>query len=139
MHAPIMRGKVYLMGAGAGDPDLLTAEAVTLLRAAEVVLHDDAVSPEVLELVSVSAQVRNVDKLIESEVVSRDKVLSLLISAAHEGRQAVRLKTGDALSPESVAEEIEVLVQANVDFEVIAGAKTAMAAVAGNNSSLGAR
>ena len=137
MHAPMMRGKIYLMGAGPGDPDLLTAEAVTLLRAAEVVLHDDAVSPEVLELVSVSAQVRNVDKLIESEVVSRDKVLSLLISAAHDGRQAVRLKTGD--TPESVAEEIEVLVQANVDFEVIAGAKTAMAAVAGNNSSLGAR
>jgi siroheme synthase len=130
-----MRGKIYLMGAGPGDPDLLTAEAVTLLRAAEVVLHDDAVSPEVLELVSVSAQVRNVDKLIESEVISRDKVPSLLISAAHDGRQVVRLKSVDALLRESVAEEIDILVQANVDFEVIAGSKTAMAAVAGNNSS----
>lgn len=135
MHAPMMRGKIYLMGAGPGDPDLLTAEAVTLLRAAEVVLHDDAVSPEVLELVSVSAQVRNVDKLIESEVISRDKVPSLLISAAHDGRQVVRLKSVDALLRETVAEEIEVLVQANVDFEVIAGSKTAMAATAGNNSS----
>jgi siroheme synthase len=135
MHSPIMRGKIYLMGTGSGDPDLLTPEAVTLLRVAEVVLHDDAVSPEVLELVSVSAQVRNVDKFIESEVISRDKVLSLLISAAHDGRQAVRLKSGDALLPENAAEEIEALVQANVDFEVIAGAKTAMAAVAGNNSS----
>jgi siroheme synthase len=135
MHAPRMRGKIYLMGAGPGDPDLLTAEAVTLLRAAEVVLHDDAVSPEVLELVSVSAQVRNVDKLIESEVISRDKVPSLLISAAHDGRQVVRLKSVDALLRESVAEEIDILVQANVDFEVIAGSKTAMAAVAGNNSS----
>jgi siroheme synthase len=135
MHAPMMRGKIYLMGAGPGDPDLLTAEAVTLLRAAEVVLHDDAVSPEVLELVSVSAQVRNVDKLIESEVISRDKVPSLLISAAHDGRQVVRLKSVDALLRESVAEEIDILIQANVDFEVIAGSKTAMAATAGNNSS----
>jgi siroheme synthase len=134
MHSPTMRGKIYLMGAGSGDPDLLTAEAVSLIRAAEVVLHDDAVSPEVLELVSVSAQVRNVDKLIESEVISRDKVLSLLISAAHEGRQVVRLKSGEALLPERVAEEMEALVEANVDFEVIAGAKTAMAA-AGNSSS----
>jgi siroheme synthase len=135
MHAPMMRGKIYLMGTGPGDPDLLTAEAVTLLRAAEVVLHDDAVSPEVLELVSVSAQVRNVDKLIESEVISRDQVPSLLISAAHDGRQVVRLKSVDALLRENAAEEITILVQANVDFEVIAGSKTAMAATAGNNSS----
>ena len=134
MHAPIMRGKIYLMGAGPGDPDLLTVEAVNLLRAAEVVLHDDAVSPEVLELVSASAQVRNVHKLIENEAISRDKILSLLISAAHDGRQVVRLKSEDALLPEHVAEEIEALVAANVDFEVMAGAKTALAASAGKNA-----
>jgi len=122
------------MGAGPGDPDLLTVEAVNLLRAAEVVLHDDAVSPEVLELVSASAQVRNVDKLIENEAISRDKVLSLLISAAHDGRQVVRLKSEDALLPEHVAEEIEALTQANVDFEVMARAETALAASAGKNA-----
>jgi siroheme synthase len=133
MHAPIRRGKIYLMGAGPGDPELLPAEAVSLLRAAEVVLHDDAVSPEVLELVSASAQVRNVDKLIESEAVSRDKVLSLLISAAHDGRQVVRLQSEHSALPERVAEEIEGLVQANVDFEVIAGDKSALAAAAGKN------
>jgi len=121
------------MGAGPGDPELLPAEAVSLLRAAEVVLHDDAVSPEVLELVSASAQVRNVDKLIESEAVSRDKVLSLLISAAHDGRQVVRLQSEHSALPERVAEEIEGLVQANVDFEVIAGDKSALAAAAGKN------
>src|SRR3981189_3954057 len=111
MHIPIRRGKIYLMAAGPGDPELLSAEALILLRAAEVVLHDDAVSPEVLELVSASAQVRNVDKLIESEAVSRDKVLALLISAAHDGRQVVRLKSEDALSPERVAEELRAPVQ----------------------------
>src|SRR6266403_1030224 len=134
MHAPIMRGKIYLMGAGPGDPDLLTVEAVNLLRAAEVVLHDDVVSPEVLELVSASAQVRNVDKLIESETISRDKVLSLLISAAHDGRQVVRLKSEDTLSPERVAEELEALVQANVDCELILGARPALATAAGKNA-----
>jgi siroheme synthase len=133
MHAPIRRGKIYLMGAGPGDPELLPAEAVSLLRAAEVVLHDDAVSPEVLELVSASAQVRNVDKLIESEAVSRDKVLSLLISAANDGRQVVRLQSEHSALPESIAEEIEGLVQANVDVEVIAGDKSALAAAAGKN------
>jgi siroheme synthase len=129
-----MRGKVFLMGAGLGDAELLTAEAVSLLRAAEVVLHDDAISPEVLELVSASAQVRNVDKLIESEAISRKKVLSLLISAAHDGRQVVRLKSEDALLPERVAEEIEALVKANVEFEVVAGVRPPMAAAAGQNS-----
>jgi siroheme synthase len=133
MHAPIRRGKIYLMGAGPGDPELLPAEAVSLLRAAEVVLHDDAVSPEVLELVSASAQVRNVDKLIESEAVLRDRVLSLLISAAHDGRQVVRLQSEHSALPERIAEEIEGLVQANVDFEVIAGDKSALAAAAGKN------
>ena len=121
------------MGAGPGDPDLLTVEAVRLLRTAEVVLHDDAVSPEVLELVSVSAQVRNVDKLIENEAVSRDKVVALLIAAAQDGRQVIRLTSGDASAPERVAEETEALVQANVDFEVVAGVKTALAAAAGQN------
>jgi siroheme synthase len=134
MHSPTMRGKVFLMGAGLGDAELLTAEAVSLLRAAEVVLHDDAISPEVLELVSASAQVRNVDKLIESEAISRKKVLSLLISAAHDGRQVMRLKSEDALLPERVAEEIEALVKANVEFEVVAGVRPPMAAAAGQNS-----
>ena len=134
MQTPIMRGKVYFMGAGPGDPDLLPAEAVSLLRAAEVVLHDEAVSPEVLELVPASAQVRNVDRLIESEAASRDKILSLLISAAHDGRQVVRLKSEDALSPERVAEELEALFQANVDCELISGVRPAMATAAGKNS-----
>ncbi len=134
MQIPIMRGKVYLMSAGPGEPDLLPAEAVSLLRAAEVVLHDEAVSPEVLELVSASAQVRNVDRLIESEAVSGDRVLSLMIAAAHDGRQVVRLKSEDALSPERVAEELGALVQANVDCELISGARSAMVTAAGKDS-----
>jgi siroheme synthase len=134
MQISIMRGKVYLMGAGPGAAELLPTEAVSLLRAAEVVLHDEAVSPEVLELVSASAQVRNVDRLIESEAVSQDKILSLLISAARDGRQVIRLRSADTLSPERVAEEHEALLQANVDCEVIPVARQALATAAGKNS-----
>ena len=134
MQISIMRGKVYLMGAGPGAAELLPTEAVSLLRAAEVVLHDEAVSPEVLELVSASAQVRNVDRLIESEAVSQDKILSLLISAARDGRQVVRLRSVDTLTPEHVAEELEALIQANVDCEVIPVARQALATAAGKNS-----
>ena len=134
MQISIMRGKVYLMGAGPGPAELLPTEAVSLLRAAEVVLHDEAVSPEVLELVSASAQVRNVDRLIDSEAVSQDKILSLLISAARDGRQVVRLRSVDTLLPEHVAEELEALIQANVDCEVIPGSRQALATAAGKNS-----
>ena len=134
MQISIMRGKVYLMGAGPGAAELLPTEAVSLLRAAEVVLHDEAVSPEVLELVSASAQVRNVDRLIESEAVSQDKILSLLISAARDGRQVVRLRSVGTLTPEQVAEEVEALIQANVDCEVIPVARQALATAAGKNS-----
>jgi len=122
------------MGAGSGDPDLLTAQAVSLLRAAEVVLHDGAVSPEVLNLIPASAQVRNVDKLAEHEGIPQEKINSLLISAARDGRNVVRLKSGDPLLPARVAEEMEALIEASVDFEMVAGVKTAMAASAGQNS-----
>lgn len=134
MGEPTMRGKIYLMGTGSGDTDLLTAEAVSLLRAAEVVLHDDGISPEILDLIPASAQVRNVDKLAEHEGIPQEKVNSLLISAARDGRNVLRLKSGDPLLPARVAEEMEALIEANVDFEIVAGTKTAMAAAAGQNS-----
>jgi siroheme synthase len=134
MGEPTMRGKIYLMGTGSGDTELLTAEAVSLLRAAEVVLHDDGISPEILDLIPASAQVRNVDKLAEHEGISQEKVNSLLISAARDGRNVLRLKSGDPLLPARVAEEMEALIEANVDFEIVAGTKTAMAAAAGQNS-----
>ncbi|PYT47811.1 MAG: hypothetical protein DMG47_00975 [Acidobacteria bacterium] len=110
-----MKGKVYLMGAGSGDPDLLSAQAVRVLRAAEVVLHDDPVSPEILEFVPASAQVRNVHKL-------------------RDGHYVVRLRSGDVLSAAQADEETEGLTQAGIDFEVILQAASAVGAAAGANS-----
>jgi uroporphyrin-III C-methyltransferase len=134
MRAPIMKGKVYVMRAGPGDPDLLTVEAVRVLRAAEVVLHDDLVSSKILELIPASTQVRNVGKSGDQAAISLEKIQSLLISAAREGRQAVWLKAGDPLALASTDEETEVLAQAGVDFEVISNAASAMGAAAGANS-----
>jgi len=127
-----MKGKVYLMEAVSGDPDLLNAQAVGVLRAAEVVLHDDLVSPEILELVPASAQVRNVHKLALQTGSLQEKVHSLLIAAARDGHKVVRLKSCGIATQSD--EETEVLTQAGVDFEVISGAESAMGATAGANS-----
>src|SRR5258708_22247536 len=127
-----MKGKVYLMGAGSGHGDLLSAQAVRLLRAAEVVLHDDLVSPEILELVPASAQVRNVHKLALQTGSLQEKGHSLLIAAARDGHKVVRL-TSCVIATQS-NEETEVLTQAGVDFEVISGAESAIGATAGANS-----
>src|SRR5207244_5164190 len=106
-----MKGKVYLMGAGSGGPGLLSAQAVRVLRAAEVVLHDDPVSPEILEFVPASAQVRNVHKLALQAGTLQERVHSLLISAARDGHYVVRLKSSDVLSTVQADEEAEALAQ----------------------------
>ncbi len=134
MQAPIMKGKVYLMGTGSGDPDLLSSQAVRVLRAAEVVLHDDQVSPEILELVPASAQVRNVHKLGAHAGSLQEKINSLLVSAAHDGHHVVRLRGNDQLPSPRPDEESEALARAGVDFEVIPGAESVMGAAAGANS-----
>lgn len=134
MREPIMKGKVYVMGAGPGDPNLLTVQAVRILRAAEVVLHDDQVSSKILELIPASTQVRNVGKSGGEAGISPEKIHSLLVSAAREGRHVVWLKASDPPPLADAGEETEVLAQAGVDFEVIQGAASTMGAAAGANS-----
>jgi siroheme synthase len=134
MQTSMMKGKVYLMGTGSGDPDFLGSEAVRVLRAAEVVLYDEQVSPEILELVPASAQVRSVHKLGAQAGGLQEKINSLLISAAHDGHHVVRL-WGNGQPPSARPdEEAEALAQAGVDFEVIPGAESVMGAAAGTNT-----
>jgi len=71
-----MKGKVYLVGAGPGNPDFLTVKALRLLQSAEVVLHDDLVSPEILKLIPPSAKVQNVESVAERRTSSRKKSTS---------------------------------------------------------------
>jgi siroheme synthase len=114
-----MKGKVYVMGTASGDLDLLNDQAVQVLRSAEVVLHDDLVSPKVLELIPASAQVRNVHKLSTQAPMRQEKIHSLLVSAARQGHQVVRVRAIGPVSSARADEEIEALAQAGVDYEVI--------------------
>src|SRR5947199_9569886 len=130
MKTPIRKGKVYLMGAGPGNPELLTLEAAQILKSAEVVLHDHLVAQEILDLIPAWTQVRNVGKRCGQAGISQEKIHSLLISAAREGRQVVRLKGGDPLLFGRVGEEMEALSLAGINFEVVPGVTSAMGAAA---------
>jgi uroporphyrin-III C-methyltransferase len=118
------------MGTASGDLDLLNDQAVQVLRSAEVVLHDDLVSPRVLELVPASAQVRNVHKLSTQAHMRQEKIHSLLIAAAMQGHQVVRVKAIGPVSSSRADEEIEALAQAGVDYEVIPSPASAVVSAA---------
>jgi len=130
MNTPVRKGKVYLMGAGPGNPELLTVQAAQILKSAEVVLHDHLVAQEILDLIPAWTQVRNVGKRCGQAGISQEKIHELLIAAAREGKQVVRLKGGDPLLFGRVGEEMEALARAGVEFEVIPGVTSAMGAAA---------
>src|ERR1022692_928561 len=90
-----MNGKVYLVGAGPGDPELLTVKALRLLQTADVVLHDDLVAPEILKLIPPTAQVQSVGKRCGTKTMRQEEINFLLVTLAASGRQVVRLKSGD--------------------------------------------
>jgi siroheme synthase len=133
MNASMMKGKVYFMGAGSGEAELQSPEAVRLLRAAEVVLHDAEVPQAVLDLTPPWTQVRNVGSA-EAPGLPKDKVHALLITAALEGHQVVRLKAGEQPVAASAGDELEALEQAGVEYELIFSPKSAMGATAGTRS-----
>jgi len=125
-----MSAKVYLVGAGPGDPDLLTRKALRLLQCAEVVLHDDLVSPEVLQLVRPGALMQNVGKRCGQKRIKQEEIHRRMIQAARQGKTVVRLKGGDPLLYGRAGEEIEALHSAGIDFEVVPGITAAFAAAA---------
>ena len=130
MNTPISKGKVYLLGAGPGNPELLTVQATEILKTAEVVLHDHLVAQEILDLIPAWTQVRNVGKRCGQTGISQDQIHALLVAGAREGKRVVRLKGGDPLLFGRVGEEMEALARAGVDFEVIPGVTSAMGAAA---------
>jgi siroheme synthase len=109
-----MNGKVYLVGAGPGDPELLTVKALRLLRTADVVLHDDLVTPEILNLIPPTAEVRNVGKRSGSKTIRQEEINFLMVTLAASGRQVLRLKSGDPLIFGRAGEEIEALRRSDI-------------------------
>ena len=125
-----MKGKVYLVGSGPGDPELLTIKAHRLLGIADVVLFDDLVSPEILKLVSPKAQLRNVGKRCGEKKITQVEINFLMIALAESGRCVVRLKSGDPLIFGRLGEEVEALRRAGIEFEIVPGVTAAFGAAA---------
>jgi len=123
-----MTGKVYLVGAGPGDPELLTLKAVRLLKHADVVLHDELVSAEILQMVPIDVQLRNVGKRCGKKNASQEEINFLMVTLAASGLQVVRLKGGDPLVFGRVGEEIAALRSANIEFEIVPGITAALGA-----------
>jgi uroporphyrin-III C-methyltransferase len=123
-------GKVYLVGAGPGDPNLLTIEALRLLRTADVVFHDDLVSPEVLALIPAATHVESVGKRCGRPKTTQQEIHSLMINAASEGWTVVRLKSGDPLIFGRAGEELEALRSAGIECVIVPGITAAFGAAA---------
>jgi len=129
-------GKAYLVGAGPGDPELLTVKALRLIESANVILHDDLVPHEVLNLASAEAEIVNVGKRCGAKAITQDEINALLIEKARAGRSVVRLKSGDPMLFGRAAEEIAALEEAGLPFEIVPGVSAAFAAAAAIGRSL---
>lgn len=123
-------GKVFLVGAGPGDPELLTLKAAKVLRSADVVLHDELVSAEILKLIPSQAWLINVGKRCGKTSTPQQDINQLLLRYALLGLQVVRLKGGDPFIFGRGGEELEALRHAGIEIEVVPGITAALGAAA---------
>ena len=131
-----MNGKVFLVGAGPGDPNLLTVKAHALIRSAEVILHDDLVSAPILALASPHAMAVNVGKRCGTKNITQSEINRLMIASARRGLSVVRLKSGDPALFGRLAEERDALESAGVPYEIVPGVTAAFSAAASLGVSL---
>lgn len=118
---------VYLVGAGPGNPDLLTVRAARLLSEAEVVIHDRLTTMGILDLLHPDALLIDVGKAVGSHSVSQGEINQLLVTHGRTGRKVVRLKGGDPYVFGRGGEEAAALIAAEVDFDVVSGLTSAIA------------
>jgi uroporphyrin-III C-methyltransferase/precorrin-2 dehydrogenase/sirohydrochlorin ferrochelatase len=129
-------GRVSLVGAGPGDPELLTVKALHALQAADVILHDQLVSADVLALAPARAERIHVGKKGYGRSCRQSDINDLMVALASTGRRVVRLKAGDALMFGRLDEETAALIAAGIAFEVIPGISAAQGAAAALGVSL---
>jgi len=130
-----MAPKVFLVGAGPGDPDLLTVKAARLLRQAGIVLHDSLVDARILALAE-TAELIDVGKRCGRQSTAQSKINELLVACARTGQVVVRLKGGDPMVFGRATEEVQALAAAVFDCEVVPGVTAAVAAAASLKMSL---
>jgi uroporphyrin-III C-methyltransferase len=125
-----MTGKVYLVGAGPGDPDLITVKGLRYLQQADVILYDRLVSPELLQYAKHGAQLIYCGKLPHYHTMKQETINHFLVKYAKKGLQVVRLKGGDPFVFGRGGEEAEECMRNEVPFEVVPGITAGIAATA---------
>jgi uroporphyrinogen III methyltransferase/synthase len=125
-----MRGKVYLVGAGPGDPGLLTLRALEVLREADVVIYDRLITEEILRLIPKRIKKVYVGKRLGKHTWPQDRINELMIEEAKKGKKVVRLKGGDPFLLGRGGEEAQAVARAGVTFEIVPGVTSALAAPA---------
>ena len=127
-----IKHKVYIIGAGPGDPELITLKGINTLKKSECVIYDYLVNRDILKYVPITAELINADKVrnrfSDNFTKEQDKLNDLIVQKAKEYRTVVRLKNGDPTIFGRLNEEIQSLIKNKIDFEIIPGVTTASSA-----------
>jgi uroporphyrin-III C-methyltransferase len=127
MEQKTMRiGKVFICGAGCGDPKLITVKALELLKSCDIVLYDRLVSKEIINQIPATSEKIYVGRAVGESTIHQDSTNSLMVKYARKGRNVLRLKGGDPFIFGRGGEEAEYLFQHNIKFEIIPGVTSAI-------------